>query len=138
MPTDLQPRPRGRPRSGDSTDGRSFQRIGGVARETGLTPRAIRHYEAIGLLRPAARFERGNRLYDPDDVDRLRDIRRLRDVLGFSLAEIGELLERSREIVVRRLAIVEAKLAQLRTFHEEESARLARLDERLGRPASLV
>lgn len=73
-------------------------RIHQVAAETGLTARAIRYYEEIGLLEPAARSEGAYRLYDADDLERLRFIRGLRDDAGFSLAEIAQLLgdERAR------------------------------------------
>jgi MerR family transcriptional regulator, repressor of the yfmOP operon len=64
-----------------------------VADLVGLTPRSIRYYEEIGLLAPAARSEGAYRLYDPDDVARLEFIKGLRDDAGFSLAEIGQLLE---------------------------------------------
>jgi MerR family transcriptional regulator, repressor of the yfmOP operon len=68
-------------------------RIQEVAAETGLTPRTIRYYEEVGLLAPAARSGGAYRLYDGEDLDRLRFIRGLRDDAGFSLAEIGQLLE---------------------------------------------
>ncbi len=70
-----------------------------VAAEVGLTTRSIRYYEELGLLKPAARSEGSYRLFDQDDVDRLRFIRGLRDDAGFSLAEIGRLLvdEEARE-----------------------------------------
>ncbi len=68
-------------------------RIQEVAEETGLTPRSIRYYEEMGLLEPAARSEGAYRLYDADDLERLRFIRGLRDDAGFSLAEIAQLLE---------------------------------------------
>jgi MerR family transcriptional regulator, repressor of the yfmOP operon len=68
-------------------------RIQEVAGEVGLTARSIRYYEEIGLLEPAARSEGAYRLYDADDVERLRFIKGLRDDAGFSLAEIGRLLE---------------------------------------------
>src|SRR3990170_3357806 len=68
-------------------------RINEVATEVGLTTRSIRYYEELGLLNPAARSEGAYRLYDADDVERLRFIRGLRDDAGFSLAEIGRLLE---------------------------------------------
>ncbi len=68
-------------------------RIQEVAAELGLTTRAIRYYEELGLLRPAARSEGSYRLYDADDVERLAFIKGLRDDAGFSLAEIGQLLE---------------------------------------------
>src|SRR6187431_1306568 len=68
-------------------------RINEVAAETGLTTRAIRYYEEIGLLAPAARSDGDYRLYDASDLDRLQFIRSLRDDAGFSLAQIGQLLE---------------------------------------------
>jgi DNA-binding transcriptional MerR regulator len=71
---------------------RRLMRIQEVAEETGLTPRSIRYYEELGLLAPAARSEGAYRLYDDEDLERLRFIRGLRDDAGFSLAEIGQLL----------------------------------------------
>jgi len=68
------------------------RRIQEVAEEVGLTTRSIRYYEEIGLLAPA-RSVGDYRLYDADDVERLRFIKALRDDAGFSLAEIGQLLE---------------------------------------------
>ena len=68
-------------------------RIQQVAAEVGLTTRSIRYYEELGLLKPAARSDGSYRLYDEDDLERLRFIKGLRDDAGFSLAEIGQLLE---------------------------------------------
>lgn len=67
-------------------------RIQEVAAEVGLTTRSIRYYEEIGLLAPA-RSDGAYRLYDREDVERLLFIKGLRDDAGFSLAEIGQLLE---------------------------------------------
>jgi DNA-binding transcriptional MerR regulator len=67
-------------------------RIQEVAAEVGLTTRSIRYYEEIGLLAPA-RSGGDYRLYEPEDVERLRFIKGLRDDAGFSLSEIGQLLE---------------------------------------------
>ena len=64
-----------------------------AAAETGLTPRSVRYYEEVGLLRPAARSEGDYRLFDETDLERLRFIKGLRDDAGFSLAEIAQLLE---------------------------------------------
>jgi DNA-binding transcriptional MerR regulator len=68
-------------------------RIQEAAADVGLTPRSVRYYEEMGLLRPAARSEGDYRLYDPTDLERLRFIKGLRDDAGFSLAEIAQLLE---------------------------------------------
>ena len=65
--------------------------IGGVAAVSGVTPKMIRHYEAIGLLRPAERRPNAYRDYGDRDIHELKFIRRARR-LGFSIAEIGELL----------------------------------------------
>lgn len=68
-------------------------KIAEVADELGLTTRAVRYYEELGLLKPAARSEGSYRLFDDDDLERLRFIRGLRDDAGFSLSEIGRMLE---------------------------------------------
>lgn len=69
-------------------------RIGDVARMVGTTPRTIRYYAEIGLLpETAARPSGAHRLYGPADVERLREIMRLRDLLGVSLEELKTLLE---------------------------------------------
>ena len=47
----------------------------------------------MGLLEPAARSDGDYRLYDASDLERLQFIRSLRDDAGFSLAQIGQLLE---------------------------------------------
>jgi MerR family transcriptional regulator, repressor of the yfmOP operon len=67
-------------------------RIQEVAADVGLTARSIRYYEEVGLLKPAGRSEGDYRLYDADDLERLRFIKGLRDDAGFSLAEIGQML----------------------------------------------
>lgn len=72
---------------------RPLLRIQEVAATLGLTARTIRYYEELGLLTPAARSEGDYRLYDDDDIERLRFIKDLRDDAGFSLAEISQLLE---------------------------------------------
>jgi MerR family transcriptional regulator, repressor of the yfmOP operon len=75
-----------------TTDTQPQLRIQEVADLVGLTTRSIRYYEEIGLLNPA-RSDGSYRLYDADDVERLQFIKGLRDDAGFSLAEIGQLLE---------------------------------------------
>ncbi|MEO6688616.1 MAG: MerR family transcriptional regulator [Dokdonella sp.] len=58
-----------------------------IARRTGLTVRTLHHYEAKGLLRPAARSDAGYRLYGERELLRLQHIVSLR-ALGFSLPDI--------------------------------------------------
>ncbi len=133
-------------------------RIQEVAAETGLTNRAIRYYEEMGLLEPAARSEGAYRLYDRSDLERLRFIRSLRDDAGFSLAQIGQLLEdeaareRNREQfrasqdpeerrslladarsrVDRQIATLEMKARRLADMIADAKERRAHLDRHLA------
>jgi len=69
-------------------------RIGEMAELTGTTPRTIRYYEEIGLLGAAADREQGkHRTYTHGDVERVREIIRLRDLLGLSLEQLSQLVE---------------------------------------------
>ena len=69
-------------------------RIGEVADLTGTTPRTIRYYEELGLLRESEDRAHGKRrLYTQADVDQLRELIRLRDLLGLSLDDLGRLAE---------------------------------------------
>ncbi len=52
-------------------------RIGEVAKLLGVTPKTLRHYEKVGLLRQPERTEAGYRLYCADDLLRLHRIKRL-------------------------------------------------------------
>ena len=68
-------------------------KVGELAKQTGLTVRALHHYDEIGLLAPSQRSGAGYRLYDGDDIARLLQILSLRQ-LGFSLEEIRDCLAR--------------------------------------------
>ncbi|MBV9416323.1 MAG: MerR family transcriptional regulator [Solirubrobacterales bacterium] len=69
-------------------------RIGEVAELTGTTPRTIRYYEEIGLLPDSLDRAQGkHRSYTEEDVERVREIIRLRDLLGLTLEELATLLE---------------------------------------------
>jgi DNA-binding transcriptional MerR regulator len=133
-------------------------RIQDVAAETGLTARAIRYYEEMGLLEPAARSDGAYRLFDASDLERLRFIRSLRDDAGFSLAQIGQLLEdeaarernrlrfrttgdkTERRVLLkdattrvdRQIDTLEAKRARLDAMIADARARRRHLDEHIA------
>ena len=81
-------------------------RIGDVAKLAGTTPRTIRYYEEIGLLPEApSRPSGGHRVYTDAEVERLREVMRLKHLLGVTLEELKTLLtaEESRAIVRAQL-----------------------------------
>lgn len=69
-------------------------RIGDVAAAVGTTARTIRYYEEIGLLGGDDMRESGkHREYSSADIDRLREIMRMKDLLGVSLDELKMLVD---------------------------------------------
>jgi MerR family transcriptional regulator, repressor of the yfmOP operon len=118
-------------------------RIGEVARLAGTTPRTIRYYEEIGLLLPTTDRASGrHRLYTQQDVERLRDALRMKELLGVTLDELKELLEaeearaalrdewrsgaaddaRRQEILVESLGHLDRQLRLVRRRREEINA----------------
>lgn len=118
-------------------------KIQDVAAETGLTSRAIRYYEEVGLLEPAARSGGAYRLYDASDLERLRTIKELRDDAGFSLAQIGQLLEdeAARERNRERLRVTQDP-EERRTILEDARSRVERqiqtLETKAERLAAMI
>ena len=68
-----------------------------VAARTGLTKRTLRYYEEVGLLPPTDRTEGNYRRYSEIDVQHLQRVKELRDLLGFSLSEIRDILDAEDE-----------------------------------------
>jgi MerR family copper efflux transcriptional regulator len=94
--------------------------IGRLAKKAGVNIDTIRYYERNGLIPEPARRASGYREYGDTDAARLRFILRAKE-LGFTLAEIGELLSLSADHDVRgvkrraenRLEQVEHKIKEL-------------------------
>ena len=124
-------------------------RIGDVARLLGTTPRTIRYYEEIGLLPQApARPAGQHRMYDHAEVERIREVMRLKHLLGVSLEELKTLLtaeearaevraqlrrddvdpERRRELLGEALGHIDRQLELVR----HRAAELAKLEHELG------
>jgi DNA-binding transcriptional MerR regulator len=102
---------------------------GELARRTGLTVRALHHYDGLGLLSPF-RDSGGRRRYAPADVRRLHQILALRG-FGLTLTEIGELLNGSRadldDLLRRQLSQTQERIAAARQLEHSLNAVLARL-----------
>jgi DNA-binding transcriptional MerR regulator len=129
----------------------AYLQIGEVAERTGVTQRTLRFYEEKGLLKPPSRLEGGFRLYSEDDVRRVERIKRLQTLLGFTLADIKEMVEadevkaqiraeyrrdadiserkaklgRAIEVTERQVAVIDQKLAALQEMK-------AHLEQKLG------
>jgi MerR family redox-sensitive transcriptional activator SoxR len=115
----------------------NFLTIGALAERSGHHASALRYYEEVGLLKPAARVS-GRRRYDPDAINQLGLIALLQDV-GFTLAEIRSLLPH-RDLARRRWEMLaHAKVEELdatirkaqqakRLLNETIDCRCTRLD----------
>jgi MerR family transcriptional regulator, repressor of the yfmOP operon len=132
-----------------SAGSRPNLRIGDVARIVGTTPRTIRYYEEFGLLaEPSVRPSGAHRFYTTEEVDRLREVMRLKKLLGVSLEELKTLLTaeearaevrrqlqregvdhaRRRELLNEALAHIERQLALVR----RRAAELGKLESELS------
>ena len=122
--------------------------IGDVARYTGVSVRMLRHYDAMGLVRPTGRTIGGYRDYSDDDVRTILQVKTLRS-LGLTLKQIGRILEdpgrapaalvddlirqteerldRERELLDRLRAIAASRPADW-----EEAVRIVKLVRGLG------
>jgi MerR family transcriptional regulator, repressor of the yfmOP operon len=132
-------------------------RIGEVAEQVGVTTRTIRYYEELGLLGGAGDRSKGaHRYYTGADVSRLRELIRLRDLLGLSLEELVALaeaeearaalrdqwqgdptdeervgiLERAKDLARQQLDLVNARRRKLDEFAAELEQKLVLIDER--------
>jgi DNA-binding transcriptional MerR regulator len=97
-------------------------RIGEIAGRSGVTPRTIRYYEELGLLPKGEREQGKHRVYTEADVERVLELKRLRDLLGLPLDEL------------RSMVVAEDVRAEIRRrFRETDSPdeQRALLDEAL-------
>jgi MerR family transcriptional regulator, copper efflux regulator len=131
---------------GDATDG--LMTVGELSRRTGLSIKAIRSYEALGLIYSAGRSEGGYRLFDQSALWCAEVIGELR-ALGLTIKEIKRIadaylgqpdrpigpqlaaaLERAERRVAARLQELRGLQRRIRSFREENAAALA------GRPGA--
>ncbi len=102
-----------------------FYTIEQVATRTGMTKRTLRYYEEVGLLPPTGRTEGNYRRYSDEDIQRLERIKELRDLLGFSLTDIRELLS------------AEEQRDQIKIAYQQETEKLAKIAQ-LDRADELI
>jgi DNA-binding transcriptional MerR regulator len=120
----------------------SYLQIGEAADRTGLTQRTLRYYEEKGLLKPPSRMDGGFRLYSGDDVERIERIKEMRDLLGFSLAEIKEMIEADDvrlqvKAEWRRDADAAEKAGKIQKAREVTEAQLALIDNKMAKMAEM-
>ena len=109
-------------------------RVGELAEATGVTIRALHHYDKLGLLVPSRRTTAGHRLYAERDVRRLYRVLALR-ALGFPLSEIARLLDDDAPdltaTVRRHLQRVARELEQSERLHIRLVEMLSALEQAL-------
>jgi DNA-binding transcriptional MerR regulator len=107
-------------------------KVGELAEKTGLSVRALHHYEEVGLLVPSGRAgTRGDRLYAEGDVLRLQQIASLRS-LGFSLGEVRECLDDPGFSPLRVIGLHVARLKERIELEKRLCERLEAVAARLG------
>lgn len=114
--------------------------IGRLADEAGVNVETIRYYQRRGLMAEPEKPGNGQRRYPPAVIKRVRFIKRAQ-VLGFTLLEIGSLLEldeahactETRELAAHKLQVIEAKLADLKAMRKALTALLRQCDTGTGK-----
>jgi len=117
-----------------SEDSERTWRVGELAGITGVTVRALRHYDEIGLLVPSERSGAGHRRYTTGDLQRLYEILALRQ-LGLPLAEVAGVLDGPhdpRAVVRHQLEHVKSSIAAAQQLRRDLAALLATLEAQTG------
>jgi len=110
---------------------KQVMQIGDFAQQAGVSVRAIRYYEELGLIRPESHSNGGFRLYGHENLKRIRVINFLKD-LGLSLTDIRQIFlakkpsggdKQTVEFLLRvfdeKLSLVEARLETLNRMKTE-------------------
>jgi MerR family transcriptional regulator, thiopeptide resistance regulator len=106
-------------------------KVGELAGRTGVSVRALRYYDEIGLLSPSRRSEGGHRLYTAEDVVRLQRIKSLTQ-LGFTLREVRGCLDRPDFLLERVVRLHLARLRERIELQRRLCERLERVSDRLS------
>src|ERR1700740_1804860 len=99
------PQTAARPPAAPGDDSRErLLRIGAAAEKAGVSQRALRYYQQLGLITPCASTPGGLRRYSQDDLARGGRIRQLQQLLGLNLDEISVLLHGEDRMTEIKLA----------------------------------
>ena len=138
----------------DDAQGHAYLQIGEAADRAQLTQRTLRYYEEKGLLNPPTRMDGGFRLYSADDMERIDRIRQMKELLGFSLADIKEMIEsddvrlqiraewrsdadtaekaeqirRAREVTLQQIALLDQKMQKMTAMRDTLAGRIEKYD----------
>jgi DNA-binding transcriptional MerR regulator len=108
-----------------------YWKVGELAKLTGLTVRALRYYDQIGLFSPSGYSETGHRLYSEDDIRLLHQILSLKD-LGLSLEEIQTVLNGHTYTLSDIVAIQIERVRRSIKTQRKLLAQLERVAERIN------
>jgi MerR family transcriptional regulator, repressor of the yfmOP operon len=95
----------------EASAGEKLFGIGAAAEKAGVSQRALRYYQQLGLLTPCASTPGGLRRYSDADLARVARIRQLQELLGLNLDEISVVLRGEDRIAEIRLA-----------YHDEDTS----------------
>lgn len=132
--------------------------IGAAAAQAGVSERALRYYQQLGLLTPSGRTPGGMRRYSGADLERVARIRELQDLLGLNLDEIADVLrsedrmaeirqavrsemtggDERQKLLREGLAIQQELRRTVQTKREGLEVFLSDLDARIARIESLI
>ena len=107
------------------TGGRELLGIGAAAAQVGVSERALRYYQQLGLMAPSCTTPGGLRRYTQDDLARVARIRELQTLLGLNLDEIAIVLRNED-----RMALIR------RTYHDERTSQDERQAAHRGMPGA--
>ncbi|MCO6057249.1 Hg(II)-responsive transcriptional regulator [Pseudomonas sp. MOB-449] len=113
--------------------------IGRLAALAGVGVETVRYYQRQGLLEQPAKSVGGQRRYTPDQVKRLRFIKRAQS-LGFSLAEVSSLLTLAdvrccadvRSLAAHKAQLIETKLTALAAMQRALNELIRQCDANTG------
>ncbi|MEU9010720.1 heavy metal-responsive transcriptional regulator [Streptomyces sp. NPDC048479] len=121
--------------------------VGRIAAQTGLSPKAVRLYEANGLIDPPERTAAGYRTYTDEAIPVLGFIRQAQ-ALGLSLKEIKEILDLQRRgeqpcglvsnLLDQHLADIERRIADLQALRTTLQNARAQADQAVDQGQSAL